>query len=272
MIKRLFILFLFFAHAFLLSAVEPDFSRLDSLMNRFFISMEVEDIDSKNSEADFLIGSCKDSLIRQHVALAVFDHYRDSRVMGEESVAIHVYDEWFLPGKISFQGELDKMDAEVFVRFNRNSQLGFDAPKVSLYKPDGKTVTIPEEGRSSILFFYDTHCSKCKIELQLLPAVLKDVDFDINLYLVNSTADGSRKEWKSLIRKIKINNRHVRVVHLWDPKMESGYELEYGVIATPRVYMVEPQGMIIGRRLEMDNLPQMLGIASAIQTVYEKTK
>lgn len=253
-----------------MSAAEPDFSHLDSLMTRFFVSMEKEDIDAKNAEADFLIGSCRDSLIRQHVALTVFDHYRDSRVMGEESVAIHVYDDWFVPGRVSFQGELDRMDAEVFVRFNRNSQLGFDAPELCLYNPCGKKIQIPEKGRTSILFFYDTHCSKCKLELQLLPSVLKDVDFDINLYLVNSSVGGNRKEWKSVIRNVRIKNKHVRVLHLWDPDLESGYELEYGVIATPRVFMVEPQGVIIGRRLEMDNIPQMLSIASAIQAAYEK--
>lgn len=255
-----------------LSAQENRFAPLDSLLVQFYASMEREDVDSKNAEVDFLIGSCKDSLVRQHVAVSIFDHYRDSKLMGEESVAIHVYDEWFETGKTSFLGDLSKMDAEVFVKFNRNSQIGNDAPRVTLYKPCGGKLTIPEKGRTALLFFYDTHCAKCKLELQLLPAMLEKVDFDLNVYLVNSSSTGDRAEWKAFRKNVKLKNRHVRIVHLWDPELESGYEFEYGVVATPRVFVVEPQGTIIGRRLEMENLPEIFAVAGAIQATYDKFK
>jgi len=269
--KRSALIFtLLLAGSIVLTAQENRFAGLDSLLIQFYTSLERESTEAKNSEADFLIGSCKDSLVRQHVALSIFDHYRESRVMGEESVAIHVYDKWFADGKVEFQGELDKMDAEVFIKFNRNAQIGFDAPKITLYKPGGKTLTIPEEGRTALLLFYDTHCTKCKLELQLLPSLLEKVDFALNVYLVNSSADGNADDWKKVRKKFKVKNKQVRLVHLWDPEMESGYEFEYGVTATPKVYMVEPEGTIIGRRLEMENLPEMFRLSSVIQSTYEK--
>ena len=78
------------------AAAQPDttgrYAPLDSLLAQFYGALEREEVSVKNSEFDALIGSCTDSLMRQHVALSVFDHYRYSRVMGEEAVALIVYD------------------------------------------------------------------------------------------------------------------------------------------------------------------------------------
>lgn len=243
---------------------------LDSLLTQFYAAMELEDVDTKNAEADFLIRTCTDSLLRQHVALSVFDHYMESRVMGEEAVAIHVYDEWFEPGKVSFQGELDRMDAEVFVKFNRNSLIGMDAPRDTLLKPCGGREVLPAAGRTALIFFYDTHCAKCRLEFSVLPAVLSEADFKLNLYLVYNGSD--KESWKSFRRQLRIRNKNVRVIHLWDPELESGYQFDYAVYATPRVFLVEPGGMIIGRRLEMENVRELLPVAGAIQKTYDKYK
>lgn len=243
---------------------------LDSLLTQFYSALEMEDIDTKNAEADFLIATCTDSLLRQHVALSIFDHYVESKVMGEEAVAIHVYDEWFDSGKVSFQGDLDKMDAEVFVRFNRNSLIGMDAPRDTLFKPCGGREVLPAADRTALIFFYDTHCAKCKLEFSVLPTVLSEVDFKLNLYLVYNGSD--KNSWRNFRRKFKLRNKNVKVIHLWDPELESGYQFDYAVYATPRVFLVEPGGMIIGRRLEMENVRQMLPVAGAIQATYDKYK
>ena len=249
-------------------ASAQDYSALDSLMTQFFAAMEYEDADSRNSEADFLIGTCRDSLTRQHVAESIFDHYRESRVMGEESVAIHVYDAWFASGKVKFHNEIDSSDAELFVNFNRASQLGMQAPAVRLRRPCGGRLTIPERGRTAVLFFFDTSCAKCRLEAALLPQVMKEVDFDIVFYAVYCGSD--RKAWREFRKAFDLGNPRIKLVHLWDPEMDSDYQLSYGVYGTPRVFMTDPDGTIIGRRLEVESLMQLIPVAGAIQATWEK--
>lgn len=245
------------------------YAPLDSLMNEFFVTLKFETTETKCQEADFLIGTCQDSLTRQHVALNIFDHYRDSKVMGDESVSIYLYDKWFQPGKVAFDGDLAALDAEVFVKFNRYCQLDSTAVPVTLYKPCGGKVTIPAKGGTSVLFFYDTHCSKCLIETAVMPEVLNDVDFPLTFYAVYTGPD--KASWKQYRRKkLKISNRNVKVVHLWDPEMESSYQLYYGVFGTPRMYLVDPEGTILGRRLEVENLKMLLPAAGAIQATYDR--
>jgi len=267
--RFLLILFLAFAPNLWLSAQEEKFAELDSLLMFYCHTMQMEEMETKQMECDFMIESCKDSLTREHVARKLFDHYCVSNVMGEEAVAIYLYDKWFASGKLSIGGEFVAMDAEIFATFNRNSLLGMEAPAVSLKKPCGGNCNIPKKGETSVLFFYDTACSKCRAFSQMLPQVLDDASFKFHFYAIYCGAE--RKAWKQWRKEFKINNPKIKLVHLWDPEMKSDYQLQYGVISTPKMYLVEPGGTIMGRRLEPESLKELLYYAGAVQTAYNKT-
>ena len=248
---------------------EDAYAPLDSLLGEYFETLVPADIEIKNRECDFLIDSCKDSLTRQHVALRILDHYMDSNVMGEEAVAVHIFDEWIATGKIAMRGEFDYLAAEMFATFNRNTLLGAQAPVITMHDPQGNEVTMPREGETSILFFYDTSCSKCRIVASMLPNALDHIDFPVNLYAVYYGSD--EYNWETFRKEFIFANGNIRVIHLWDPDMESDYQRLYGVLTTPRIYVIEPQGSVLGRRLEVDSLVELLGYAGAIQAVYDKT-
>ena len=271
--KRILSVILSIATCITLSAQEEDslsvrYAPLDSLLNEFYTSLTFETTESKCREADFLIGTCKDSLTRQHVALNIFDHYRDSKIMGDESVSIYLYDNWFEPGKVAFDGDLAALDAEVFVKFNRYCQLDSLAVPVEMYKPCGGRKTAPVKGGTSVMFFYDTHCSKCILETSLLPEVLASVDFPLTFYAIYSGTD--KASWKKFRKRFHTTSRKVRFVHLWDPELDSSYQLYYGVYGTPRMYLIDPDATILGRRLEIDNLKELLPYAGAIQSTYDR--
>lgn len=262
-----------FLHA---AAQEPDileidrYRGLDSLLTEFYQSLEREDCDRKSQEFDLLIEMSRDSLTRQHVTLQIFDHYSHSRVMGEEAVAIHIFDRWIATGLVSTRSEFEYMDCELFADFNRNSLIGMQAPEVSLLTPGGSLKSLPTPGRISILFFYDTACAKCRLETQVMPQVMKAIDFPADLYAVY--VGTVRRDWNAFRRNFKLGNSNVRVIHLWDPEMDSGYQKEYAVTGTPRLFVVEPAGTIIGRRLEMVNLQEMIPIMRAVCETYAKYK
>lgn len=246
------------------------YSGLDSLLTQFYTSLELEDCDVKSEQFDGLIDLCRDSLTRQHVTLQIFDHYSHSRVMGEEAVAIHIFDKWIASGLVKTRSEFEYMEDELFVNFNRSSLIGMDAPKIVLYKPGGAKKQLPTEGRISILFFFDTACAKCRVETQFLPQVLADVDFPVDFYAVY--VGTVRRDWNAFRRNFKIGNKNVKMIHLWDPEIDSGYQRSYAVIGTPRLFVVEPEGTIIGRRLEMVNLKEMIPVMRAVWETYEKYK
>lgn len=232
------------------------FAPLDSLLTQFYGALEREETAAKNAEFDALIGSCRDSLMRQHVALSVFDHYRFSRVMGEEAVALHVYDEWIASGKVRTRSEFELFEAERFALENRKTQIGMRAPQITLRTPGGIRKRIPAEGRPAVLFFYSPNCSKCRLETYALPAVLAQVRFPLNFYAVDVDAD--RREFRRFRKALGGSGEFVKMIHLWDPKSESSLLLDYGVFSTPKIFVAWEDGEILGRRLELDSLQEII--------------
>ncbi len=231
-------------------------AKLDTMLSRYTAAMEAEGLEVKKAECDFLISSVSDSLTTQHIALWLYDHYKDSPVMGEEAVAIHIWDNWFKPGTVPMRSEFDRFDAELFASFNRATLLGMKAPQVSLKNPCGRSIVIPQDGSYSILFFYDTSCAKCRLEAQLLPQVLKKITFPTRFYAVYCGQD--KRAWRKFRCNFKVRNKHVGVIHAWDPEFESDYLKLYGVISTPRLYFTDTDTEILGRRLEIESLEEII--------------
>ena len=248
---------------------DPTAALLDSLVLKYVTAIQPESVETKQGECDFLIGSVRDSLMRRQIAVSLFNYYREAPVMGDEAVAIYVFDKWFSAGKMSFPGEFDRLDAEMFCNMNRNTLLGMDAPVLKARKPCGRRVKVPEQGSTTLIWFYDTACSKCRVEAKVLPSVLEQsVDFPVTL--VAFYAGQSRKDWREFRRDFRVANRNLKIVHCWDPQVESDYLRLYGVISTPKMYMVAPEGSIIGRRLEVESLQQLLPTAREINAMFCK--
>ena len=244
------------------------FAKLDAMLQNYTDALERESAEVKSAECDFLISSVKDSLTTQHIALWLYDHYKESPVMGDEAVAIHVYDNWFKDGTIAMRSEFDKLDADIFTTFNRSTLLGMKAPQVDLLNPCGRKIRIPQEGSHSVLFFFDTSCAKCQIESKVLPGILEKIEFPTRFYAVYCGHD--KKAWRKFRCSFKVRNRNVGIVHAWDPEMETDYLRLYGVISTPRLYFTDTDGEILGRRLEAESLAELIQYINAYYGQKEK--
>ena len=239
------------------AAFQPDSVKMAALnlkLEEYLKAISLESLDVQKQECDFIIGSTSDSLVRTAVARKVLSSYMDSPLMGAEAVAIHLLDNWFLNGKVSMPSEMELLNARIYADFNRQSLLGCHAPALELKNDDGslQTVLPNDRHRYMVLYFYDADCAKCMIQSILLRNLL-DLDF-IAVY----TGD-DLKEWKEYIEtSLDVSSEAVTVSHLWDPEVDSDYQRKYGVIQTPRMFLIAPDGVIIGRGLDAKALSRML--------------
>lgn len=235
-------------------------ARTLALVDEYIAALEQEPLDVKLSECDLLVETCTDSLLRQAVAVKLYRHYADSRLMGEEAVAIHLYDRWFARGPVAFPSKDESAKAHIFVAFNRASQLGLQAPELEMRGFEDEPVTVPApDGRRSVLYFYDTGCAKCKLEVILLRSWLEEQPGELDLYAIYVGSD--RAAWKEYVAgRLQVANPRIRVVHAWDPEMESDFQRRYGILQTPRIFLLDEAGTIIGRRLTVDALRQLTQI------------
>lgn len=267
--KFVIILAALFSAAIVSSAQQLDSAGrvlLDEKLAEYVAAIEWAGPDVQKEECDFLISSSTDSLVRQHIALNLYDHYMSSKVMGAESVAIHIFDTWFLSGKVSMGDDIDLINARVFADFNRQSQIGLKAPELSVETFDGALAELygTASGRYSVLYFYDTDCIRCRIETRRLSEALADEDYPIGFYAFYVGDD--RQQWQEYIQE---NFRFAaqQVMHLWDPELDSDFQRKYGVLQTPRMFLVAPDGTILGRGLDAQALKQMLESIFAERTL-----
>ncbi len=266
-------LLLSYVLAFLLTAsafgVQTYAQGLDSLkrqtlsqkLDEYFTALRSEPLPVQEEECDFLIESASDSLVRQYVAETIFNHFVDSKVMGAENVAVHVFDKWFLSGMVKIQDRDDFVAAKLFADFNRESLLGRKAPAIVMEDIHGGPVTLfddADNGRAfRILFFYDTSCAKCRVETIMLRNLLSVKEYPVEIYAIYAGDD--RQAWMEYAAEsFGLGTGSLKVMHLWDPELKSDFQRLYGVVQTPRMFLVGPDGTIIGRGLDTRALEQLL--------------
>lgn len=230
---------------------------MDAKLEEYFRAIELLPLEDKMAECDFLVESCGDSLLRNHVASYIYQHYSKPRIMGEEAVAIHMVDKWFESGKVKLNSDFELLGARMFAQFNRNSLLGMKAPLLTMEDSEGQKVSLPAEGRASVIYFYDVSCAKCKLTTIMLRQILESIDFPLDFYAVYTGVN--HDEWDSYRKeRWSLKTEAVNIYHLWDPEIDSNYQMEYGVIETPQMLLVDKDGIIIGRKLDADALSRLL--------------
>lgn len=249
---------IFFLLSGLLCRAQTDttgFSRLESMVREYTAAIAAESTGSKENECDFLISSLDDPQLKGKLAETLFNIYRTSPLMGDESVAIYIWDEWLKDRKVPLPDDEAYSDARIFAEFNRESQLGLKAPELQLRKPCGGRLTVPRRGRPAVFYFYDTSCGKCKLMNSVISQTLSSWHTPVDFFAVYVGMD--KASWKEFRKKFRISNRKIRTVHLWDPDMDTDLVRLYGVLSTPKLFLINSDGRIIGRRLELENLLQL---------------
>lgn len=253
-------------------AAQSDSSRiaaLDAKLEEYIGVLEREPSDVKIGESDFLIGTPTDSVLRQRTAMKLYRHYMESPVMGDEAVAIHIYDRWFSTGEISMGDEAALYSARLFAETNRKSLIGMKAPEIVLYDTLGNANRIPAsgDGRFHVLYFYDTDCPKCRIENIRLKSVLDNTLAPVTLYAIYVGSD--RDRWAAFTDgHFTFTSPEIQCVSLWNPDMGTDLTFSYGVLGTPRMFLTDSRGTIIGRGLDSGALEQLLAAYAPKEMEY----
>lgn len=233
-----------------LSLRAQQYPELSAKLEQYFTALAGESAALQKEECDFLISSCQDSLVRQFVTLRIYDHYLQSKIMGDDAVAVHIAQKWLLPGLVAMHSPTDLLNAQIFVEFNRRSLIGCKAPSLNLSGPDGSPVTVPASGRYSVLYFYDSGCSSCKLESARLQKLVASAAYELDAVAIYVGADSlAWAQYRPSLEGLR---------HAWDPAVDSDWQRKYGVLQTPRMFLISPEGLIVGRGLDTPALQLLL--------------
>lgn len=248
--KRALVIILALAAGLCLRAQSP----LESKLEEYLDAIEHLEYEQAYPELDFLISSVQQDSLRNVVAQKAYCFYRDSKVMGSENLAIYIYDNWFANFKAVFDDIALLDEAEFHAFLNRRSLIGKKAEKLELQDLKGRSVSLPGKGMS-VVFFYSTTCPKCLYISRRLKDILKGRK--ISLYAVHTGEDDA--QWQAYVK------RNLSFSKFSKPKIynlkggDSDFVTAYAVIQTPRMFLVDGDGVIIGRNLDAAALEILLG-------------
>ena len=223
------------------------FSAFEAKLAEYVAALEGERTGVKMQECDFILSSCTDTALTSFAARYLYSRYLSSPVMNDEAVAIHLFDTWFEPGRASFGDPLLHLQAGAFARLNRPTLVGMPSPASQALDTAGLWRSFPEPERLSLLVFYDPACSKCKLESLLLRGVLENLPDSVDVWAVCLSDD--EEAWARFRRLyMDYGPLSARLHHLRSG--EGGVLREaWGVLQTPKLFVVGYNGCIWGRRL-----------------------
>lgn len=225
-------------------------------MDAYLQAIDHMSIAEAEEETDFMISCVQDSSLRSAVAEKAYRHFRDSKVMGSENVAIHIYDKWFASFDAVFEDIDDFDEAQFYAFVNRRSLIGAAAERLTFVNADGDSLAIPfPNGRRSVIYFYSTSCPKCLYTSMELCKLFKSSNPDVDFFAIYTGDD--MQEWDSYTkRELDIHSSNGAVYHL--RAADDDFVGAYGVIQTPRLFLANGSDTITGRNLDVNALSTLL--------------
>lgn len=225
------------------------------------------------SRADAFIRTGKSAEETARIAWYIYNYYRNSRIMGYDEIAVYIADSYFLNGQYTLPDGNAMMEMKLFAQTNRQSLIGMQAPGLTLQDPAGTEVNLPDgEQDYTVLYFYDDECPGC---IRTTPALMQYMSRNsagLNFTVCMIYTQDSREHWMNYIQKaiqtFKLPS-NVKVLHLWDPDMSSDFVSKYGVISTPKLFLLDRNGTIIGRELTPTALGQVVEVNESRLTPTE---
>ncbi len=228
---------------------------LDIFLDKFKLSTE----SVRNMAIDYLMENryLTNPKMRAATAMECFRRYSSSIVMGCEGSAVYVAEKYIIGNKdIS---EKDRAEAAWFNTVNKGTLVGAKAPELNLKDTAGVTHSIKEMmGTCSIIYFYSDDCNYCKEET---PKFIKFLDnYDFSMLNVMTVYTGTDSEaWKKYVRdNFTTMNPLVNWIHVADIDRESRFPVDYGVVSTPKMFLLDQSLRIMGRGILTPTLSRIL--------------
>jgi thiol-disulfide isomerase/thioredoxin len=226
------------------------YARLDA----FFTNVLIQSPDTINKEIDKLIKKCSANYkIFQFVSVYLFNHFRESEIMGHDAVMVKLADDIYLSGKADWVTKEFKDDLRKQIDLIRPNLIGKKAENIVMDSYKGIFVSLYDvEKDFTILYFWEPDCGHCKEATPKLKAYYdKPKDYSMEVFAVCTTSD--KDKWTKYIEDNKLN-----WINGWDPQRSSHFDYYYNVQATPTVYILDKNKKIIAKKLAVEEIGQFI--------------
>lgn len=219
-------------------------------LEAYFAGDPIQSADSINRKIDLVLNKCKGNHdIFQYIAVYLFNHFRESEIMGHDAVMVKLADEIYLSGKADWVSGEFKENLRKQVELLRFNLIGMKAQDLVMDSYRGIFVSLYDiEKDFTILYFWEPNCGHCKEATPKLKEYYnKPKDYSVEVFAVCTTSD--KAAWSKYIEE---NN--LTWINGWDPQRLTHYDFYYNVQSTPIVYILDRNKKIIAKKLAVEDI------------------
>jgi thiol-disulfide isomerase/thioredoxin len=223
---------------------------LQARLNVFFTNVVIQLADSINREIDVLIKKCSSNYkIFQFVAVYLFNHFRESEIMGHDAVMVKLADDIYLSGKADWTTREWREDLRKQVDLIRPNLIGKKAQNLVMDSYNGIFVSLYDVDKEfTILYFWEPDCGHCQEATPKLKAYYEKAKNEgVEVFAVCTQSD--KAKWGKYIQDNKLT-----WINGWDPQRSSHFDYYYNVQSTPGIYILDRNKIIIAKKLSVENI------------------
>jgi thiol-disulfide isomerase/thioredoxin len=223
-------------------------------LNAFFTNVVIQHPDSINREIDKLIAKCQPNYkVFQFVSVFLFNHFRESEIMGHDAVMVKLADDIYLSGKADWTTKEFRDDLSRQVELLRNNLIGLKAKDLVMNSYKGTFVSLYDiEKDFTILYFWEPNCGHCKEATPKLKAYYEKARNEgVEIFAVCTVDD--KPAWTKYIEE-----NGLTWINGWDPERKTYFDFYYNIQSTPMIYILDRDKKIIAKKLSVDDIPSFI--------------
>jgi thiol-disulfide isomerase/thioredoxin len=227
---------------------------LQGKLKVYFSNVLLQSPDTISKEIDKLISKVEgNDKLFQFVSVFLYNHFRESEIMGHDAIIVKLADDIYLSGKADWVSKDFKDDLKKEIDRMRPNLIGKKAQDLVMDSYKGVFVSVYDiEKDFIILYFWEPDCGFCKEATPKLKSYYDKVkNQGVEVFAVCTTAD--KPKWKKYIQDYKLD-----WINGWDPERRTNFGFYYNIESTPMVYILDRNKTIIAKKLSVDDIPSFI--------------
>ncbi|MDX9929021.1 MAG: thioredoxin-like domain-containing protein [Bacteroidales bacterium] len=219
-------------------------------IEHYFTEIILQYPDSVMSAIDKVIGMTGDNKKTfQYVSVFLFNHFRESQLMGHDAIIVKLADDIYLSGRADWATPEFVDNLRKDVDKLRPSLIGNKAVNLVMETYGHGPVSLQNiNSEFLILYFWEPDCGHCKETTPLLREFYL-INREKGIEVLSICTQPDRKKWEDYIRENELN-----WINGWDPDRLTHYDFFYNIQATPTIFILDREKRIIAKKLPIESV------------------
>ncbi len=200
-----------------------------------------------------------DTLIYQYTLSHLMNYFESSKIMGYDAVFVAIAEDWYLSGKAPWADTAFMSKLKERVEKITPTRLGLTAYNlVKMQSIDDRYYTLHDvKADYTVLIFWEPNCGHCQKEVPKLFKEYQDTLKELSVKVFAIYTQYDKKEWSDFLEKKEIAEDGW--MNVWDgPYPHSRFRDYYDIYSTPVIYVLDKDKKIIGKRLNVENIKDLI--------------